>query len=81
MELWVKAYAERMRVRDKHLEIKLSNEDITKHFMDAFFWALMKWMTRLQLPDAPQYTDFFKGAMDHPHYDTYMREDYQSLDS
>lgn len=74
MDFWVKAYAERMRIRAEALEITTSNDDITKRFMDASFWALMKWITRLQLPEVPQYTDFFKGAVAHPDYATYMRE-------
>jgi hypothetical protein len=74
MDLWVKAYAERMRIRAGDLGIKSSNDDITKRFMDASFWALMKWITRLQLPEVPEYTAFFKGAVAHPDYATYMRD-------
>lgn len=74
MDLWTKTYAERTQILSDHLEIKLNKEEITKRFMDASFLALMKWMTRHQLPDVPQYTDFCKGTMAHPNHDSYMRE-------
>lgn len=74
MDLWTKAYTERTRVLSDDLNIRANSEEITKRFMDASFMALMKWMTRHQLPDAPQYTDFCNGTMAHPNHDSYMRE-------
>ena len=74
MDLWIKAYAERTWVLSKALELETSKEEVTKRLMDASFWVLMKWMTRLQLPDVPCHTDFFKGMMAHQNYDSYMLE-------
>lgn len=74
MELWVKAYAERSLLLSEGLDIKTNGNEITKQFMDSSFLAILKWMTRNQLPSIPQYTDFCKGAMLHQNHDSYMRE-------
>ncbi len=74
MDLWVKAYAERTLLLSEGLAIKVNGNEITKRFMDASFLAVLKWMTRHQLPSIPQYTDFCKGTIHHPNHDSYMRE-------
>jgi hypothetical protein len=74
MDLWVKAYAERTVQLSPWLQIEVSTEDVINRLMDASFLALLKWMTRRQLPDVPQYTDFFKTVRAHPNFDRYMRE-------
>jgi hypothetical protein len=70
MDLWVKAYAELAYIFVPAIDKK----ELTKCFMDASFLALLKWMTRRQLPENPQYTDFFKGAVAHQNYNCYMRK-------
>ncbi|MBC3487156.1 hypothetical protein HU750_15905 [Pseudomonas sp. SWRI50] len=72
MDLWMQAYYERLVITSGRLGIDAPKADIHKRFCDAAYMALMKWMTRLQLPDEPQYTGHTLGATTHPNFKEYM---------
>lgn len=74
MEVWVQTYTERLVFSSQFFKIMLDKNSITKILMDASYLAILKWMTRLQLLEITQYEDFIRGALNHPNYNSYMRE-------
>ncbi|AWY39044.1 hypothetical protein DKY63_03590 [Pseudomonas putida] len=73
MDLWVQAYAERIRTLAVQLEIETPYPEIYKRMTDAAFVTLLKWMTRLQLPNVPEYSGHSLGSLTHPNFSDYMK--------
>lgn len=73
MDHWVRLFAERTEKLSAHLQITDEKLVITKRFSDAAFVALLSWLTRGQLMDNPEYSDFCNGSFSHQNYRSYMR--------
>lgn len=74
METWVQTYVERLELSSNFFAINLSRAAITKRLMDASYVAILKWMTRFEIPETPEYVEFVKGARNHPNYRSYMQQ-------
>lgn len=73
MDSWVRLYAERIVLCSDRLQVAEDKLAIMKRLSDAAFVAILSWLTRGQLMDAPDYSDFCKGSLAHPNHASYMR--------